>query len=129
MKLSRDTLAFIRSYEAWIPDNNDYLYRGLSDKKFKIKSSLHVAQENQVDYEKDKIKINLENIAASRKLAACREFNEESDISFLAKLQHYGGKTPMIDFTRCPYIGLWFACCSYNKTADAKVVSPSEQFL
>ena len=33
-----------------------------------------------------------------------------TDLELLAKLQHFGGATGLIDFTRNPLVALWFAC-------------------
>lgn len=38
---------------------------------------------------------------------------DASDIEVLTELQHYGGKTTLIDFTRNLYIALFFACEGY----------------
>ena len=37
-----------------------------------------------------------------------------SDLQLLAKLQHFGAATGLIDFTRDPLVALWFACESYK---------------
>lgn len=36
--------------------------------------------------------------------------NQISDLELLAKLQHLGAATGLIDFTQNPLVGLWFAC-------------------
>ena len=33
-----------------------------------------------------------------------------TDLELLAKLQHHGGATRLLDFTRNAFVGLWFAC-------------------
>lgn len=42
---------------------------------------------------------------------------DASDIEVLTELQHYGGKTTLIDFTRNLYIALFFACEGYPDEA------------
>ena len=42
-----------------------------------------------------------------------------SDLEILAKLQHFGGATGLLDFTFGPLIALWFAC--QNEECDGRV--------
>ncbi len=42
-----------------------------------------------------------------------------ADLEILAKLQHFGAATGLLDFTYSPLIALWFAC--QNKECDGKV--------
>ena len=53
-----------------------------------------------------------------------RRYHEElketiTDINLLAKLQHYGAATSLIDFTKNALVSLWFTC--QNKSTDGKV--------
>ena len=47
-----------------------------------------------------------------------------SDLELLAKLQHYGAATCLIDFTRNFFVAMWFACQSHKeevKEEDGKI--------
>ena len=46
-----------------------------------------------------------------------------SDLEILAKLQHFGAATGLLDFTYSPLIALWFAC--QNEECNGKVFSIS----
>ena len=40
----------------------------------------------------------------------------QHDLDILAELQHYGAATCLMDFTRNPLVGLWFACWNSPST-------------
>ncbi|MDE0632344.1 MAG: tetratricopeptide repeat protein [Caldilineaceae bacterium] len=54
-------------------------------------------------------------------------FSETSpDLEFLAQLQHQGAATGLIDFTRQPFVALWFACNgAYERDGVVYVLSRS----
>lgn len=56
-----------------------------------------------------------------------RGFHETSaDLELLAQLQHQGAATGLIDFTRQPFVALWFACTgAYEKDGAVYVLSRS----
>ncbi|MDD9820074.1 MAG: FRG domain-containing protein [Nitrospira sp.] len=43
-----------------------------------------------------------------------------SDLQLLAKLQHFGAATGLIDFTWNPLIALWFACAEHTEDSTKK---------
>ena len=92
-----------------------FLFRGEAQKfKTPVSSSLlriHYQLSNDAHNQIPTIsKIIIEN--------AKRHFDPKfSDFETLAHLQHYGGKTPLIDFSRNMLIALFFACSKeFNKT-------------
>ena len=44
-----------------------------------------------------------------------------SDLELLAKLQHYGAATCLIDFTRNFFVAMWFACQSHKEEVKEEV--------
>ena len=62
---------------------------------------------------------------ASMRNFRAHEGNELSDLKLLARLQHYGAATCLIDFTQNPLVALWFACQEQLKDGaeqDGKVI-------
>ena len=49
------------------------------------------------------------------------EFNKRDHLSSLAKMQHYGVKTRLLDFTRNPLVALYFAVCE-NQDKDGAII-------
>ena len=83
----------------------DYIYRGEAEYFEKISSSLYReyphAEGERFDIERDQAAI----------LDEAKEYTSESDpIKILTELQHFGGKTNLIDFTEDYLIALFFAC-------------------
>ncbi|MDA8041517.1 MAG: FRG domain-containing protein [Pirellulales bacterium] len=52
---------------------------------------------------------------ASMRDFRAHEGNELSDLKLLARLQHHGAATCLIDFTQNPLVALWFACQEHLK--------------
>ena len=94
----------------------DYIYRGEPEQYEQISSSF---------YRDLPVKLpagfNVDNIQASA-LKDARHFTLESeDLAILTELQHYGGKTNLIDFTADYHIALFFACDGRH-TQDGRVI-------
>ena len=49
---------------------------------------------------------------------APREFNDFQGFDRITKVQHYGGKTRLLDFTEDIEIAIFFACSGHNKDKD-----------
>ena len=83
----------------------DYIYRGEPERYERISSSF---------YRDLPVKLpagfNVDSIQASALEDARRFTFESNDLAILTELQHYGGKTNLIDFTADYHIALFFAC-------------------
>lgn len=85
----------------------DYIYRGEPECYQKISSSFYRSLPAGLPEGSD-----IDNMQAGF-LTEAREFTfEGDDFAILAELQHYGGKTNLIDFTADYLIALFFACSS-----------------
>ena len=86
----------------------DYIYRGESECFPKISSTLYREYEEQIDAQH--FDIDFAQGEMLEQVKAYTSFTDDTDI--LTELQHYGGKTNLIDFTTDYLIALFFACDS-----------------
>ncbi len=84
----------------------DYIYRGEPDECFeKVSSSLY-RQYNDIETEHFDIEMVQKEILNEAK----KYTHEKDEFEILTELQHFGGKTNLIDFTTDYLIALFFAC-------------------
>ena len=97
-----------------------YVYRGQSNSHWDLHSSATVRLVDQygegilVDPEFQELYIDY-HVETIIEPARALGFGSESgrglsDLELLAKLQHFGARTGLLDFTRNPLVALWFAC-------------------
>ena len=84
----------------------EYVYRGEPKKHEKIASTFYRIYAEKIDAEYFDIQIAQKEMLEQVK--AYTDFTDETDV--LTELQHYGGKTNLIDFTTDYLIALFFAC-------------------
>ena len=101
-----------------------HLFRGVSAESYKIEPSacrrlpkLHRNNPSKL------LKINKDLIEKARSLGHDQKDGKQlSDLELLAKLQHFGAATCLIDFSRNALVALWFACQQSSKgEANGKV--------
>ena len=94
----------------------DYIYRGETERYEQISSSFY--RDFPV---KPPAGFNVDDVQEYA-LAEARQFTFESDdLAILTELQHYGGKTNLIDFTADYLIALFFACDGRH-SQDGRVI-------
>ena len=106
--------------------NGQYLFRGVSNEKYKIEASASRRLGENSSNPVKLLKLNEEVIKEAR-LQGHDEKNGRtlSDLELLAELQHYGAATCLIDFTHSAQVALWFACqqSSSKKQENGKVIA------
>ena len=84
----------------------EYIYRGELQKYKKISSALYRKYEANIEAEEFSLQIAQGEML--KQVKEYTDFTDETDV--LTELQHYGGKTNLIDFTTDYLIALFFAC-------------------
>lgn len=86
--------------------NGDYIYRGEPECFPKVSSNLYRQYEQNIETKHFDVEIVQKQI-----LEEAKTFTTETDeFEILTQLQHYGGKTNLIDFTTDYLVALFFAC-------------------
>ena len=94
------------------------VYRGQSDAGWGVTSGAYRRLEHPHTTSAILLEYNKNLIKRSRRYH--EELKETiTDINLLAKLQHYGAATSLIDFTKNALVSLWFSC--QDKSTDGKV--------
>lgn len=89
------------------------IYRGMTKKEYNLQPGLARGDVSTTDVEQEMI-----NDFLTRRPEA---FHGLSDFDCMAKMQHYGLPTRLLDFSTNPLVALYFACES-NFTSDGRVV-------
>ena len=84
----------------------EYVYRGEPKQYDKISSALYREYKDKIQAEKFDIQIAQHEMLEQVK--AYTDFTDETDV--LTEIQHYGGKTNLLDFTTDSLTALFFAC-------------------
>ena len=103
---SKNVQKIIQRIIDWSADG-DYIYRGENENYGeKVSSSLYRDYADDINEKNFNIEIVQKEI-----IGKAKEFTDETDdFEILTALQHYGGKTNLIDFTSDYLIALFFAC-------------------
>ena len=97
----------------------NYIYRGEPQHYGKVSSSLWRKYRNEIAvaaFEIGFIQKELLKVARNYDLDS-----EEDNFEFMSKLQHYDGKTNLIDFTTNYHIALFFACDGHHNK-DGRII-------
>ncbi|MBE4107803.1 FRG domain-containing protein, partial [Vibrio parahaemolyticus] len=92
------------------------MWRGQSDIDWRLDSSAYRRLQGSTGYQSadpNKAMIRYEKTLlqhATHRGYRYENGKELSDFELLAKLQHHGAATRLVDFTRNALIGIWFAC-------------------
>ena len=128
-----DPIESLNAFMKWVQElsHGDYVYRGVSNEDYPIEASTYRRLKNEkreFRNEEDKSaerlrQINWEMIEDANRHKHGWENNQRPpDLNLLAKLQHSGAATCLIDFTKNPLVALWMACRkSGSGSVDGKV--------
>ena len=102
-----------------------YAFRGQADAAWKVESSAFRRLEKDGDDTPDKKRIITylqKDILEPARMNGygIKDGQKLSDLELLAKLQHHGAATCLIDFTRELLVAMWFACQIHKDENDAE---------
>ena len=105
--------------------DDDYIYRGEPEHYDKVSSSLYreVPEIEELEGMRFDIALFQEDVLEEAKtyISKTDDIDETDDIGILTQLQHFGGKTNLIDFTEDYLIALFFACDGSHEK-DGRVI-------
>ena len=102
-------------------NGDDYLYRGEPECYPIVSSSLYRACVEVADSKIEIVSFDFD-IVQRDMLKEAKKFTHKTDeFEILSELQHYGGKTNVIDFTTDYHVALFFACDS-SPDEDGRVI-------
>ena len=115
--------------------SDEYIFRGEPAHYAKVSSGLYrLLESTSVSFVDKVVEIEQSMVEAAKSYA---NLSERSDGAVLSELQHFGGKTNLIDFSRDCLVALFFACgqpsaqhgriiCLKRTSDDYDIVNPAE---
>lgn len=122
--------------------NGDYIYRGEPECYPKVSSTLYREYKDDIEAEHFDIEVaqrEMLNVVKRHTGDTRTEFVEKlalvmgqrpsqtAEFELLTELQHYGGKTNLIDFTTDYIIALFFACDGYHDKNGRVILQKTEE--
>lgn len=113
MALSKEAQGVLDNIHQYLNDKNSYIFRGESKQFPEISSTLYRQHKSEFENHNklDLLAKHLTKIEENIINKAKRLFpTNTSNFEILTELQHFGGKTTLLDFSTNVYIALFFAC-------------------
>ena len=110
-------------------DTGEYIYRGESKHFETVSSNLYRVFFERKDFDVTAEHFDVE-IVQKRMLEDAKKYlrRTSSDCELLVEMQHYGGKTNLIDFTTDYFVALFFACEQYA-SENGRIICQKKELL
>ena len=117
---------YMRLIHETVPDTSTRVFRGQRDARWPLRSgaSRRLAgdgiAEDRGDFLEEYLEYHRDLLDRARRVAPYGQSGRsDSALQLLARLQHFGAATGLLDFTYSPLVALWFAC--EDASCDGKV--------
>jgi len=107
----------------------EYIYRGESKHFETVSSNLYRVFLGRKDFDIEAEHFDIE-VVQKGMLEEAKKYlrRTSSDCELLVEMQHYGGKTNLIDFTTNPFVALFFAC-EQSASEDGRIICQRKELL
>ena len=130
---------YMRLIHETVPDTGTHVFRGQSDAGWPLRSgasrrlTADGIEEDNACFLDEYLEYHRELLDRARRVAPYEQRGRtDSPLQLLARLQHFGAATGLLDFSYSPLVALWFAC--EDSSRDGKVffvshVPPNTAFV
>ena len=110
-------------------DSGEYIYRGESKHFETVSSNLYRVFLEHKDFDVEAERLDIE-VVQKRMLEEAKKYlrRTSSDCELLVEMQHYGGKTNLIDFTTDRFVALFFAC-EQSASEDGRIIFQKKELI
>ena len=110
-------------------ETGEYLYRGESRHFETVSSNLYRVFLEHKDFDIETEQLDIE-VVQKGMLDEAKKYlrGTGSDCELLVEMQHYGGKTNLIDFTTDCFVALFFAC-EQSASEDGRIICQGKELL
>ena len=110
-------------------NSGEYIYRGESKHFETVSSNLYRVFLEHKDFDVEAERLDIE-VVQKRMLEEAKKYlrRTSSDCELLVEMQHYGGKTNLIDFTTDRFVALFFAC-EQSASEDGRIIFQKKELI
>ena len=110
-------------------DTGEYIYRGESKHFETVSSNLYRVFLEHKDFDVEAGQFDIE-VVQKRMLEEAKRYLRRTgtDCDLLVEIQHYGGKTNLIDFTTDCFVALFFAC-EQSASENGRIICQRKKLL
>ena len=119
------SISYWKSFKEFVStlDRNKFLFRGQSSNKWRLRTSFHrTGRANLNNFESNDIQQLYRHLSSLTKTMFDLK-NAVQNLAFLSFVQHHGYLTPLLDWTKSPYVAAFFAYRSFA----SKSVNPDDK--
>ena len=123
---------YMRLIQEIVPDTSTHVFRGQSDARWSLRSgasrrlTADGIKEDNAGFLDEYLEYHRDLLDRARRVAPYGQRDRtDSPLQLLARLQHFGAATGLLDFSHSPLVALWFAC--EDPSHDGKVFFVSHE--